>query len=169
MKVPGNDVTTSSCLIVVWWSKSYHRQWLSCTNSPCTHQHMRFLCSGSGKHVKRNSFIVVRLGHPLHWLVVASCGSNAAKRLRKHFAQLAQLPKSTNHQIWDMSNKNWFSMATTQNISNEQPYGHIMNLHSAHQLEKCKEKIYLFCFRNVWWLCTPRTTLKENCLMFTLA
>lgn len=53
------------------------------------------LCCGCGKRSSRKSLIVVRLGHPLRCLVVASCGSNAAKGLRKHFARSAGLPKST--------------------------------------------------------------------------
>lgn len=53
------------------------------------------LCCGCGKRSNRKPLIVVRLGHPLRCLVVASCGSNAAKGLRKHFARGARLPKST--------------------------------------------------------------------------
>lgn len=53
------------------------------------------LCCGCGQHSNRKPLIVVRLGHPLRSLVVASCGSNAAKGLRKHFARSAGLPKST--------------------------------------------------------------------------
>lgn len=53
------------------------------------------LCCGCGKHSSRKPPIVVRLGHPLRCLVVASCGSNAAKGLRKHSAKNAGLPKST--------------------------------------------------------------------------
>lgn len=127
--MPSDDVISAFCLILVWRSKR------PVTASGChaliqhAHmftlnicKHMRFLRMGSGKHVKWSSFTVVRLGHPLHWLAVASCDSNAAKRLRKHFAQRAQLPKSTNHQIWDMSNNDGLAMATTQSSSNRQPY-----------------------------------------------
>lgn len=51
------------------------------------HARMFPLCCGCGKHSHRKPLIVVRLGHPLRCLVVASCGSNAAKGLRKHSAK----------------------------------------------------------------------------------
>lgn len=53
------------------------------------------LACGCGKRSYREPLIVARLGHPLRCLAVASCGSNAAKGLRKHSARSAGLPKST--------------------------------------------------------------------------
>ena len=68
--------------------------------------HACFLCSGSGKHGKRNSLIVVRLGHPLRCLAMALCGSKAAKRLWKHSAQqclAAKINKSSNlSNLWSV-------------------------------------------------------------------
>lgn len=88
-----------------------------------------FLCSGSGKHGRRNFFIVVRLGHPLRFLVGASCGSSAAKKTAETFlpsilsCQYQQIIKCVQPLvILVMSNKDGFAMATTQSTSHERSF-----------------------------------------------
>ncbi len=133
MEMPSDEVITAFCPILCGEAKAPSQAalmiFITHTFTPNTRTHTRFLCSGCGKHGKRNSLIVVGLGHPLRCLAVASCGSNAAKKTAEtylpstHSCQNQQIVKSAQPLVaLDMTNNDEFTMATIKSRSNEQAY-----------------------------------------------